>query len=1175
MNNKATKASLFNSERPPLLNLSDNRPHVDPTFRYFEHQNSPFINEMIMPLYIKEYDEEYIFDKYGNKYSVQDGGLYKNDKRLFDVNEEMFVRERIEVDYFDFDYYNDTLFYSYLNDDNSITINDKHTTEPLYTQGHILAHRLVALSETLAVEVVIYNNGQGRYIHVAVIKDDSLYEYDRLCTFYRQEIRLNTNYSWQDAISDADIGSEEEDVTDPIINIALVSDDTIGISAVDSYGTVLNTKYHGFATYFLDLNYLGSDDLLQIGSDIYPDGSSTTSEITVEYTTTIRASRGRTQSTSNKYCVTTNGTTFYEYDNNTIGAVINFPSNVVPTNTGSVVTVGGINYNLYRYNKQRYTYRLTASVMSSNDTNPYTWKLSAECYDGTVLSSEDDSTISKTLEFYREYWANETPLNTSAAWKDSYTIHIYNTDYVQTQFNSGLPYNRYEQQTATITALTYPTVVCDNGNLYSFYGFEQNTIAWTYRMSQGSVLIESGRFNGIFDNVYKVIALESHTVDSVDICRSNSFALNQNLVQQSVRLCNNSCALPNSETNDNSSSTSYIEYTNSNAYDLTYGAGSSSNSQFNYYGAHTSQTATSGKTEDYQIFNVQGMRVPVKNNCKFNLLYNTLLDTSCLIQGISYSNTEDEMGTLVAAWTSIDDDSYVVAGSNFIIYRDKSNAWWKISVIEGTKISALLDDRYILVNTTSYLNMYDSQAGKILHYATDYNNRLIFGSKKPKAWSGYVSGSVTRYVRATATSINGAFQIQPRLATVSILLPYITRARLLETSLDTPGCLVTTATQGIDIYYSNMTDTSNIRYRFSIDPFFYPSKYVKFDLDGTSYTISSMTYLSPNLFTEYVNGAGNNDVARETYDNYVLVYYSQQPYFLYTLNSQVSNVTASIVNTTTSSPAMASAFFCIQGQFYACIADKLYSCIYDNGTISSLEAIVDIPSLIYLGNNPSIAYFLDPRRWVIKSFTGDAILQDMWDASKLRNKAIVNGYWYDATTQTVYVAFEGVGLFCIGDKNTYLIEDWQNVTNMQFTDDAISHITNNDKTIDFVYYPEDGYEPKAIDAQTSFYGLGDTSSTSIDRWNITLYDQSKTHPTTTVKLCVRSITDIATKAEEKTFKITPEMYDKWSHSILLAYNPKLIKGQGLRLEIQTDLTIQSIIPHIQDNNSGTSTRHGV
>ena len=252
---------------------------------------------------------------------------------------------------------------------------------------------------------------------------------------------------------------------------------------------------------------------------------------------------------------------------------------------------------------------------------------------------------------------------------------------------------------------------------------------------------------------------------------------------------------------------------------------------------------------------------------------------------------------------------------------------------------------------------------------------------------------------------------------------------------------------------------------------------------------------------------------------------------------------------------------------------KCAKAIYNNGVIASQDAIIDARGMIFVGNNPQIAFFYSPSKRMFYSFTGDAILQKVYDASKLfYTDADKTKHWYDEMTQSIYVAFPQ-GLLVFGQANTYLFENFKNVTNVQVSNDGVTHITDNDVTYDLVYYETEGYEPLPVELETSFYGIGSNEYTSIDRWDVTLFSESK--KPSYIKVGVRSITDVTVKSEEKTYKITPDMYDEWSNSILIRYVPKLQKGQGLRLYVETPLTIQKIVPHITDMGTGTVTRRGI
>lgn len=1170
MNKKAQKFSLFAQDSPPLLNLSDNRPHVDPSFKYLEHINAPFINEMLMPLQIKNTNGEYTYDNDGNSYAIKDGYLVKNDtNQLFPVDNKTFKRTNVTSlmnQYYAYDVDDGEEATVIKTSDNSFIIDYKGFTvytRSLYSNGTILSSRLRVING-YAVFIVVYNDTINNKVFAFISNGGTFDTQEGILEFKRTVPRRSNSYTWSGNTSTI----TPEDI-DPVINIAFLDGTHIGCSIINNYGLVLNSRYNGFATYIYDIE---TQTVKQLYKSVWPTTATNTEVITTNYDITFNRTQSTNRISEVHSCISSDNSTFYDYDDETKGSVVNFPSTYAPTSQGITVTIDGTTYTVYKYNKYVFTQTLTVNAASS--VSGVVWSFSATNADGIIYTSTSDDSINKSVSYTVEHWPN-SPYDSSTAWQTEWSYTVNNGTHSTEDVTVTESWT--EQETLTgISAAAYPNVVCDNGRMYAFYGFEQNTSSWSYSISTGWKLIESGTLSSVnfTNNIYSVVALETVAINaSANFIRSNSFVANQNLIQQTTRLCNNSARLPSTSASDNSTSSRYSEYSNSNSYTLRYLPGTTNKSDFNYYGDYATYTSSSGSSNDRMIFTVTGMRVPVKNGSNWNILYNTSLDGSSLIQGLSYSETEDSMGTLIAPWTSIDDDAYVIADGNYIIYRDKSNIWWKIEIVEETpEVTALLDNKYIFVNTTSYLNMYDSKSGRKLHYATDYNGRAMFGSTTQTFLAGYANSTVMEYIKYTATAINAAYQIQPKIAVSSLLLPVVARVRVDTDNVSTEHCKVSDdVEQGIDVYLSTITNTVAY-YRYTIWPYVSESMTTKFDLYNTYYSISSLSYLSPNIFTRYINGAGNNDIAVETYDNYVLIYYNQQPYFLYTLNSQTGSVTASIANSSTNNPYESQAFFVLQGQFYAVVDEKLYSVIYSDGAISSMEAIVDVRGFKFIGNNPQIAFFWSPSLRAIYSFTGDAILQHIYDASKI--SSITGQYWYDETTQSIFISTD-VGLLVFGPKNTYMLEDFTNVTNVQFSNDSVTHITNDGTTYNVVYYPEDGYESNNVKLATSFYGLGDSESTSIDRWNITLFDQSKKSEPSYVKVRVITITDCVVQSEEKEFKIKPDMYDRWSNSVLVMYNPKYIKGQGVRLEVETPLTIQSIIPHVMDNKSGTLTKHGV
>ena len=170
---------------------------------------------------------------------------------------------------------------------------------------------------------------------------------------------------------------------------------------------------------------------------------------------------------------------------------------------------------------------------------------------------------------------------------------------------------------------------------------------------------------------------------------------------------------------------SYTDYTNSNCSDMLYYAGNVYAIDMPFY-----KNAPAG-SEDYAWYNPGGFRTSIQNNSKWNILYYVDEDTVAM-QGISYSKDENEMGTLLTPFASLSIDNYIACADDFVVYFDKNNHIYKISIEEGAELRQIFDNKYILVNTTSYWNLWDEEHNRKFHYATDYNNRIKIGYDRKK-----------------------------------------------------------------------------------------------------------------------------------------------------------------------------------------------------------------------------------------------------------------------------------------------------------------------------------------------------------------------------------------------------------------------------------------------------------
>lgn len=894
------------------------------------------------------------------------------------------------------------------------------------------------------------------------------------------------------------------------------------------------------------------------------------------------------------------GTTYINTTSPTSGnvAMVTFKTYQVTEYTDTYnFTIRGSANNIYAAQRLRIkiqncnSYMYNYGVKGINGT-----QVSAVNLDGTNgyfdLSSTADTDgyvrLSMSVTYYTGQNVPRVKPTTDTLHLDCYnadkSMVLYSTWLDSSYWNSTTPYKISYNKTYTNNGgIVVPNVVLDDGSAHPIWKFNvytgtnpNNAAEWPDAYKKFGYIYHSGSSPNISGTTFTSVKGTAVNLGSYDNCvmRSSSFIINQNFYAVTAKTSNTNANTPNALSNGTTEAagSTFIEWTYTSHSGLRYFPGTSRlQSLYNYYSqAAYGDPTLGGHAEDAIIYTVGGYRVPLPSS-KFNILYNIENSGYAYTQGISYSETSNRIGTLLTPWQTNDEFAYIAAYGDKVVYKDKSGKWYEISIKLGTEISTILEDRLIILNTTSYTNCVDTENGKTYHYATDYNGRLLYGeSTLTSPYTGVLKTSASQYSpylysRVTGNGINPLYKVMPRDIITSMLLPQITRIRCRVGNEITINSLVlndnSLTTQGVDVFYSSEGDTT-CRYKYSINPFTSNTKFTKHQLLDLKYpgTSSSSATLSPSLFAEYINGAGNNDMILENYDAYVLNYFDSKPTLNYATGTQVTNLYDN-----------KSAFFCLQGQFYGVIGDKLYALTYSNGIISTMEAIIDLGDLEFIGNNPMVAFFFDPATKVIRSFMGDANLETLFQASKINN---CNNFWYDETTQSIWISTDA-GLLVFGSRNNFIFEDWKKVSLIQFSNDGVTHITNDGNTINIKYYEDSNYIVKPIELETSFFGLGSNESTTIDRWDIILYDMYGNHPKSYIKCGTRTINDITVKSEEKEFKITPEMYDKWSNSILVQFSPKLIKGKGIRFYCETPLSIQSITPHFMDNGTGTLTKRSI
>lgn len=1268
MNSKASKQQI---QWPPLLNLCHDRPHVDTTFRNWEENNSPYLNDMISPVYIKDNGDAGIYDSEGRKHQIIDGVWYVDGVARQSGYNYKFGREILDEDCLAYAINPESKIFRLWFDDNmqggSFVCsldgeNDAHVHIPnLNSSTNIVDVRMIARPNTTndAYIVALFRDTSGilKVCQLQYFAGSATLQlrFSNTAVWYKQTITT----SGPTFMSTTNPGS-----IDPVINM-YVDGYGFAFSIFSNYGAAVNSRDNYYITYYNErqvtsieisnsssynkkvwyrgtatLDYSFTENTLYANALLdyiyhekqnamkyphmwlYVDSSeaaeagltggkyyrvwktnSDTLGISVdglEATTAVYVDPTIQQS---ELPVDEDIRIQYEGWTDTALTIYNFSDN----STIGSIALGGRLIWTWEYGCSMET--LNASIAYTTDSNTLINPLDVESYfkfiTGGRIYVTEASTVSDYTVGNDEFGLTiETQAGTGYTGSMTF-IHDNNDFYID--FATDRSYISYDMSTifgtsayidyetrqattiSTNSVFAMPNVFLDNGNMYCIAAFDQSTTSLKQLTRNTAVLAAGGQYSFNSSTGVLTISTLNEILDLTETgvggwtVRSNSFICQQNYIAQMFKFTHGTVT-PASLAAGSAEGTNAInlEIYNSNTTDMKTQPGSSRYTGFNYYGDAIVQGSTTGAAEDRLIYCTIGARTKVNPNdgsAHFNILFNTTTDNTCYVQGISWSTGSDYIGTLLTPWQEVSEDFYITANGNKCIFKNKYGEIVLITREQETPVmTPVNNNKFIICNTDNYWNLFDSERNTWFHYASDWNFRVLAGYEGLKTityddtatnvhrmyfssiytfWFRNIAATTNNTIARTASRTNFS---NPNIYPVaSWQTPVYAKARMYvgEESLyganEPPA--EGTSPLGIDVYYTKYPNTSSSGVGDAYYQYTYLNGLEKFksELNNVTYTLtsSSTMFINPSLLATFLDGAGNNDLIKDLKEYYTQNYYNNKPTFIYAVSSEVNG---------------ASAFFVIQGQFYAIIENKICSVTYSDSILTSKDPIIDINGMKFIGNNTMIAFFWSERYRSFYSFTGDANLEQIYNGSKFSN--ISGDYYYDYSTQTIYVP-TSEGLLCFGPKNTYILTQYTNTTNVQFTGDNITHITDAGKDYALVYYPTDGYNVNDVYLESSFFGIGATESTSIDRWNITLYDLIGEHPSGEVTVGVRSLTDITVKSEEKKVKITPDMWDKWSNSILITYNPKIIKAQGLRIYVDSPFIVQQITAHIMDNGTGT------
>ena len=550
----------------------------------------------------------------------------------------------------------------------------------------------------------------------------------------------------------------------------------------------------------------------------------------------------------------------------------------------------------------------------------------------------------------------------------------------------------------------------------------------------------------------------------------------------------------------------------------------------------------------------------------FRLLFN-----NNMVSNIACYEKKAYIGTILVDWFTIDESFCPAMNSDTIYYKDNNNRIWKMETVSsGEEWSyRFIENRYIVLNTVNYFNCYDTKTGLKRHWASDYNNRLLYGY----SFAAYSNNATFRdlltrelFSGLMITAQNANYE-ETKDTITGIELGAILYSRVLKDlitfiSCDTPYGAV----EGIDTYRGDNESTAALyicSYQNSM-------KYIDNDLVNPDavYPISQNGDIryNPNLFTRFITSYNNKDMVISDGIAYKLMYFNNViPIMAYNLLDGVEELLDAFV---------------LQTSYYGVSETRLYQMNYTNGV--GVEVVADITGLEYLGALPSQALFWSAQNRAIYTFRGNCIMTLSQYANELTG---IYGKWYNPATQELFLD-TNIGILIFSDLGTYCLE-WETETEAKsvkdiffFNDRFLINLENDTEyTYYYSYNPLEEYESNGIKILTKYYGNGLVPIT-VNNVYIRLYNQNIENAEGSIVFKGHTITDIGTHTDTKEVLIggednpqanpptvAGEAWDPETNTMLVKYTPQYNRGLGFSLEVDTTFPIIDIKFDYVENGS--------
>lgn len=547
-----------------------------------------------------------------------------------------------------------------------------------------------------------------------------------------------------------------------------------------------------------------------------------------------------------------------------------------------------------------------------------------------------------------------------------------------------------------------------------------------------------------------------------------------------------------------------------------------------------------------------------------------------VLQAVSIADDTETIGTLLCGMSEIDDASPIsykktVRSSDNVSYSElyykDSKSWVRITATPTPESLAvgndpiksnfartfqILNDRYILLNTSVYFNCFDTIDKIWYHFASDYNDRCIFTFESkndgvPQNLADYLSGCENWYF-ATAQGANYEALNRPFIST--LFSPYAAAVpkKVKITKTVVQSCY-TPDEEDVDLYRGKQADVGNAPdYIYSQTGLIGGGSSTNNNEVSTSYQNQKLVdtnyafgfTLTPSIFAKFISGFINQGIIVDNNHSYLQVFANTtKPVFAVNFVSQLEGVEAA---------------FIIQGQYFVLISGSIYR--YDPST-SAISAIVNVGDMTLLGYTPYQALFFSKTNRTIYTFVGDNTLSFLTQADEIEQ---IYSSVYNPNTCSIYVLASS-GIYIFGNDQLLRL-DFRGYTRGYSLGLGAAFVSDTDTM--FISYTRDN-KPSwvqsdmkriPIELETKFYGEGNNIKSVNDCVYIRLYDEYKGAGKVILKC--QTLNESTWVSEEKTFDITSEMWDKVHKTLFLRYQPKYQEGAGFSVSIKSPFCIASL-----------------